>query len=247
MIRPTTLAAALLAAQLSGCNFVNRLANLGEQPNLSPVQNPAASPDYRPVSMPMPAAQPAGQQPNSLWRTGARAFFKDQRASKVGDILTVVVNIADSGTISNTTQRSRAMGEEAAATAFLGYESSAHQFLPEAVNPGNLVNVDSTSSHRGAGSVTRTEAITMRVAAVVTQILPNGNLAIMGRQEVRVNFEVRELQIAGVIRPEDIASTNTITSDKVAEARVSYGGRGQITDVQQPRYGQQLYDILFPF
>ena len=163
------------------------------------------------------------------------------------DILTVVVNIADSGSISNTTQRSRAMGEEAAATAFLGYESSAKSFLPEAVNPGNLVNMDSTSSHRGAGSVTRNEAITMRVAAVVTQVLPNGNLAIMGRQEVRVNFEVRELQIAGVIRPEDIASANTITSDKVAEARVSYGGRGQITDVQQPRYGQQLYDILFPF
>ena len=240
-------AIALAVVLLAGCNLASRLANLGGSPEMTPVQNPTTAPDYRPVTMPMPVSLPSSHQTNSLWRPGARAFFKDQRASKVGDILTVVVNIADSGAISNTTARSRAMGEAAAATAFLGYESSAHSFLPEAVNPGNLVNVDNTSSSNGAGTITRNETITMRVAAVVTQVLPNGNLAISGRQEVRVNFEVREMLIAGVIRPEDIAATNTITSDKIAEARVSYGGRGQITDVQQPRYVHQLYDILFPF
>jgi flagellar L-ring protein FlgH len=165
----------------------------------------------------------------------------------VGDILTVVVNIQDSGAISNQTARSRAAAEDAAASAFLGYQASAHKFLPTAVDPGNLVNVESSGSHTGNGTVTRNETITMRVAAVVTQVLPNGNLAITGRQEVRINFEVRELEVAGVIRPEDVAANNTITSDKIAEARVSYGGRGQITDVQQPRYIQQLFDIVFPF
>jgi flagellar L-ring protein precursor FlgH len=241
------LAVVLASTALAGCNMASRFANLGGAPDLTPVQNPTASPDYRPVTMPMPATAPSVQQANSLWRAGARAFFKDQRAGKVGDILTVVVNIADSGAISNRTARSRAAGEDAAASAFMGYETSAHKFLPTAVDPGNLVNLESSSSNTGTGSVTRNETITMRVAAVVTQVLPNGNLAIAGRQEVRINFEVRELEVGGVIRPEDIAANNTVTSDKIAEARVSYGGRGQITDVQQPRYVQQIFDILFPF
>jgi flagellar L-ring protein precursor FlgH len=240
-------AAALSALALSGCNVVNRLANVGDAPDLTPVQNPTAMPNYQPVSMPMPAAQPMSQQANSLWRPGARAFFKDQRASKVGDILTVVVNIADSGTINNATSRSRSMSETAGASAFLGYEASAHSFLPEAVDPTNLVDVGSGGNHQGTGTIARDETITTRMAAIVTQILPNGNLVISGRQEIRINFEVRELLVSGVVRPEDILSSNTISSDKIAEARVSYGGRGQITDVQQPRYMQQIYDILFPF
>ncbi|MFO0997565.1 MAG: flagellar basal body L-ring protein FlgH [Alphaproteobacteria bacterium] len=240
-------AAALSALMLGGCNVINRLANVGDSPDLTPVQNPTGAPNYQPVSMPMPAPQPMSQQANSLWRPGARAFFKDQRASKVGDILTVVVNIADSGAINNATQRSRAMSENAGAKNFLGYESEAGQFLPEQVDPGNLVNLNGGSVTKGSGTIQRNETITTRIAAVVTQILPNGNLVISGRQEVRVNFEVRELLISGVIRPEDILSSNTISSDKIAEARMSYGGRGQITDVQQPRYGQQIYDILFPF
>ncbi len=201
----------VLATSLAGCNIASRMANLGGPPDLTPVQNPTASPDYRPVTMPMPTVAPAVQQANSLWRAGARAFFKDQRAGKVGDILTVVVNIQDSGAISNQTARTRAAGEDAAASAFLGYQASAHKFLPTAVDPGNLVNVESSSSHTGNGTVTRNETITMRVAAVVTQVLPNGNLAISGRQEVRINFEVRELEVAGVIRPEDIAANNTVT------------------------------------
>ena len=82
---------------------------------------------------------------------------------------------------------------------------------------------------------------------MITEVLPNGNLAIFGRQEVQVNFERRDLVVAGVIRPEDITSGNTIAYEQIAEARVSYGGQGQITDFQQPRYGQQLYDIVFPF
>jgi len=246
--RLTSLAlAAVTVTALSGCNMFTRLSEIGEEPSLTTIQNPTLQEGYRPVSMPMPEPRPAYRNPNSLWRTGARAFFKDQRASSVGDILTVVIDLDDSAELSNETERSRVANEDASLNAFLGYESSASRILPEAIDPGNLVDADATSNTEGAGSISREEAIELNVAAVVTQVLPNGNLVVLGRQEVRVNFELRELQIAGVIRPEDISSTNTVSFDKIAEVRLAYGGRGHITDVQQPRYGQQIYDIIFPW
>ena len=240
-------APALACALLGGCNALSRLATVGDAPPMTPVQNPTLDPNYRPVSLPMPAPLRPTPHPNSLWRPGARAFFKDQRASEVGDIVTVTIDIDDKGVISNTTARSRTATEDSSATRFLGYESAMSRVLPEAVNPGNLVDLDSKGTHSGTGSVNRTEDIELKVAAVVTQVLPNGNLAIFGRQEVRINFEIRELSVGGVIRPEDISSTNTVSAEKIAEARIAYGGRGQITDMQQPRYGQQIYDIIFPF
>jgi flagellar L-ring protein precursor FlgH len=240
------LVAPALAA-LGACNTAERIANIGRAPELSTVADPEASAAYMPVRMPMPAPIIAESRPNSLWQPGARAFFKDQRASEMGDILTVVIQIDDQATINNQTQRSRANAEDADIPAFLGFESELDNFLPDAVNPDDLVDFGSDSSSAGSGAITRGEEIELLVAAVVTQTLPNGNLAIYGRQEVRVNYEVRDLVIAGVIRPEDISATNTISYEKIAEARISYGGRGQITDVQQPRYGQQLYDIIFPW
>ena len=97
------------------------------------------------------------------------------------------------------------------------------------------------------GSVRRNEKLTLRVAATVLDVLPNGVLAISGSQELRVNFELRELLVTGLVRPADISRQNEVTYDKIASARVSYGGRGQISDVQQPRIGQQVADILLPF
>lgn len=238
---------AALAVLVSGCNVVDRLATVGEKPKMTTVQNPVQNPHYRPVSMPMPTAMPGVRHANSLWRTGARQFFKDQRASNVGDILTVTIEIEDSAEINNRTSRSRTATEDSAATRFLGFESSLHRILPEAVNPAALVDLDSDHSTEGDGSITRGEEIDLKIAAVVTQRLPNGNLVLHGRQEIQVNYEVRELQIAGVVRPEDIGTDNTISYDKIAEARIAYGGRGQITDLQQPRYGQQIFDIIWPF
>ena len=246
--QPATLPALiLLAASLGGCNALDRLSNVGAAPQLTTIENPAALPNYHPVSLPMPAPITEVRQANSLWRQGSRAFFKDQRASQVGDILTVLIEIADQAKLENTTTRSRNAAENAALSAFLGYESELRKIFPDAVDPTNLVDADSDSTHTGAGSVDRQEDIKLKVAAEITQILPNGNLVIIGRQEVRVNYELRELQVAGIVRPEDITSVNTIDYDKIAEARIAYGGRGQITDVQQPRYGQQVYDVIFPF
>jgi flagellar L-ring protein precursor FlgH len=238
-------AATVLSSLLSGCAAFDRLAQIGEQPKLTAIENPTAQPGYKPVQMPMPAPQPATYNPNSLWRTGSRAFFKDQRAHQVGDLLTVSVNITDKASIANETQRSRTNKEDSGITDFIGAKTINNP--AKAVLPGRILTADSTASSDGKGSVDRQEALQTNVAAVVTQVLPNGNLVVEGKQEIRVNFEMRELIVAGIVRPEDIQSDNTIDSTKIAEARIAYGGRGQITDVQQPRYGQQVLDVMLPF
>tara|TARA_R110002072_G_scaffold60051_52_gene152743 strand:- start:137 stop:895 length:759 start_codon:yes stop_codon:yes gene_type:complete len=243
----TILSCAALGLVISGCTVVDRLASVGQKPKLTAVQNPVQNPNYRPVSLPMPTQRPDVRHANSLWRAGARQFFKDQRAAGVGDILTVMIAISDNATIANKTTRTRTNTEDASANSFLGYEATLNRLLPTNISPGSLVDLDSSNKTEGDGNITRGETINLKVAAVVTQRLPNGNLALHGRQEIQVNYEVRELQIAGVIRPEDIGSDNTISYEKIAEARIAYGGRGQITDIQQPRYGQQIFDILFPF
>ena len=246
--------AALVTLNLGGCSYVERLKDVGETPKLSAIENPVMQAGYRPVSMPMPVPEKISYSPNSLWRTGARAFFGDQRARRVGDILTVLVDISDKAEIDNTTKRNRDNEESAGIPKLGGWELSKvfEKILPpgvklDDVDLSNFVKAASDSKSEGGGGIDREEKITTKIAAVVTQVLPNGNMAIEGRQEIRVNYEMRELIVAGVVRPEDITSENTIPISKIAEARVSYGGKGQISDVQQPRYGQQILDILLPF
>lgn len=231
---------------LGGCGAAERIRNIGKAPDLTPVGKDQAQ-GVTPVTVPMPMPDQAVYQPNSLWRSGARAFFKDQRAAKIGDILTVSIDIADKAKVDNETTRSRTSSEKADLTNLLGYEGTLSKFLPNSVDPASLTSLGSTSKTAGTGSVDREETIALTVAVLVTQVLPNGNLVIQGRQEVRVNNEVRDLYINGIVRPEDISNTNTIKHTQIAEARISYGGRGQLSDMQQPRYGQQLYDIVFPF
>lgn len=244
---PLTFSVLALALALGGCGAADRLANVGRAPTLSPIEDPTAAKGYKPVQMPMPAVEHASFAPNSLWRTGSRAFFKDQRARQVGDLVTVRVRVTDRAQLDNTTRRSRKSGEDFGAENIFGFENKLNNVLPDGSDPGSLLKLNSAGSSEGSGSVRRAEQLTTNVAAVVTQTLPNGNLVIEGKQEIRVNFEVRELIVAGVIRPEDIESDNMIDSSKIAQARIAYGGRGQITDVQQPRYGQQVMDILLPF
>ena len=231
---------AVLVAALGGCNTLDRLENVGATPKLAPITNPA----QQKVSLPMPAQPTTPLQAGSLWQTGSHSFFPDPRASHVGDIITVDITIADSGQISNTTTRSRNNSDSANLSNFFGLESA---ITNSGMDPKNLVNMGSTTSNTGAGSVNRSEAINLTLAALVTQILPNGNMVIDGHQQVKVNAEMRDLQLSGVVRQEDITQTNTVNLSQVAEARISYGGQGQITDVQQPRYGSQLFDILMPF
>src|ERR1700732_1682825 len=228
-----------------GCSSIDRLSQIGEQPKLSEIENPTAKPGYKPVQMPMPKPEAVSYNANSLWRNGARAFFKDQRAHQIGDLLTVTVNITDQANFANETQRNRTSKEDSGVTDFLGAKTLGAQ--AQKVLPGRFLQTDSTSQYDGKGSIQRQESLTTNVAAVVTQMLPNGNLVVEGKQEIRVNFEIRELIVAGIVRPEDIQSDNTIDSSKIAQARIAYGGRGQLSDVQQPRYGQQVLDVLLPF
>ena len=246
-LRRVALSGLLLATSVlaSGCSSIDRLSQIGEQPKMSAIDNPTTQPGYKPVQMPMPKPEVASYNPNSLWRNGSRAFFKDQRATHVGDLLTVTVNITDKANIANETQRSRTNSEDSGITDFIGAKTLGAQ--AQKVLPGRILTADSTASSDGKGSVNRQEALQTNVAAVVTQVLPNGNLVVEGKQEIRVNYEIRELVVAGIVRPEDIQSDNTIDSTKIAQARIAYGGRGQIMDVQQPRYGQQVMDVLLPF
>jgi flagellar L-ring protein precursor FlgH len=234
----------MLLPLLAGCGSLERLSRVGRPPEMTPPSNPTSDPAWRPVSMPMPAPHEPPPNANSLWRPGSRTFLRDQRAAQVGDLITILVSIADTAQLQNETQRSRVGADSMGVPQLFGMQT---RWLPRAATPATLLSTNSSDTSDGKGSINRSDTVTLRVAATITQVLPNGNLVVGGRQEVRVNAELRELAVQGVIRPQDIASDNTIQHDRLAEARIAYGGRGTISDLQQPRYGQQLLDILSPF
>lgn len=239
----TALVLAVLAP-LAACGTVSETVN---GPKLTPLAYPSTVPMTAapPALASMPAqapVQPSGSA-NSLWRTGSRAFFNDQRASKVGDVLTVLINIRDNAQVQNQTSTSRETSMDTGVSQFFGLQSQ----LPNSVDPQHLITSGSTSSVDGQGSVNRSEAISLTIAAIVSGVLPNGNLVIQGRQEVRINQELRELTVAGIVRPEDITATNTIRHTQIAEARVSYGGRGAVSRVQRVPVGQALVEQFTPF
>lgn len=237
----------LLALALGGCGQMQRLSEIGRPPAMTPISNPTANPAWTPVSMPMPRPHDIPPAADSLWRPGSRAFFKDQRASQVGDIITVLVNISDAAVLKNSSTEARTGTESAGLPNFFGVESLLPRMITSAVNPASLVSANSAGGATGTAAINRDETVTLRLAGIITQVLPNGNLVVEAHQEVRVNSELRNLRVNGVIRPQDIDSDNTISDDRMAEARISYGGRGQMSDYQTPRLGQQLLDILLPF
>ena len=249
MTRPLVMALCL-PALLGACG--DRLDHLGRPPSMTAPGAPQAvveplAPARAALARKAPPPPPESYEVASLWRSGPSSLFGDRRARTVGDILTVIVEIDDEATLTNRSQRSRSGSEDASITALLGLPSIIESILPGDATLNPAVGTDSSSNSTGAGTTARTEEITLRLAATVTDVLPNGHLVIYGSQELRVNYELRDLQVAGVIRPEDISRRNEITYDKIADARVAYGGRGQITDMQQPRIGQQIVDMVMPF
>jgi flagellar L-ring protein precursor FlgH len=246
-MRLRTLAALALLAPLAACSTINEAVN---GPELAPVGYPAALVPREQAVLPMASVREPSPQPasaNSLWRVGARAFFNDQRAGRVGDILTVQIDIDDSAKTTNSTSSSRAAGMQVGFPHLLGLESTLGKILPGEFDPANAIETSSTTSNAGAGAVNRSERISLTIAAVVTGILPNGNMMIQGTQEVRTNTDLRQLTVAGIVRPEDISSANTIRHTQIAEARISYGGRGDISRVQKTPSGQSLLERFSPF
>jgi flagellar L-ring protein precursor FlgH len=254
-ILTASAAAALLAAMLA-LGACSTAVEAVRGPELAPIGYPAAlvptSQAYRP-SPEQQAAQRAAENgrlaasANSLWRTGARTFFGDQRARHIGDILTVNIAIDDSAQTSNATNRKRSNDASGGVSHLFGLESSLGRILPNAFDPANMVGMESETNATGSGSVSRSEKVDLTIAAVVTEVLANGNMVIQGRQEVRTNREIRELTVAGIVRPEDITAANTINHTQIAEARISYGGRGDISRVQASPAAQALVERFSPF
>lgn len=235
----------LLALALPGCD---RLAQVGKAPAFSPPSGTdgrfAGTGDY-----PLPSRGPganAGQMA-SLWTGARKSLFGDRRAGHRGDIVTVVIQIDDSAQINNSSGRTRAGSDKMGIPGLFGIPQRLSRHLPTGASMATAVDTSSNSSYQGSGSIKRNEKVTLRVAATIVSELPNGILRLAGTQEVRVNDELRDLTVTGYVRPEDVSRQNEVSYDKIAGARISYGGRGQITDVQQPRYGQQIADILLPF
>lgn len=191
--------------------------------------------------------EPHVKTANSLWRPGSKAFFRDQKARSIGDILKVIVEISDAAKLENKSETSRNDTANTSIPNVLGFESKINKVLPGAANASSLINVNSTDSNNQEGEIERKEKIKTTIAATVVKILPSNNLVIRGSQQLRINNELREIWLEGIVRPEDISAHNAVTLDQIAEARVSYGGKGGISDYMQPRYGKQILDIISPF
>ncbi|QQA42978.1 flagellar basal body L-ring protein FlgH [Pelagovum pacificum] len=237
----------VLCLALAGCD---QLSRVGRAPDISPARATSEHNAMMTYGLPLvevtaPVTPPLDSA--SLWTGDRGSLLGDRRAVQRGDILTVVIEIDDSAEISNSTSRSRSGAESLALPQLLGIPQRLAPELPEGASFENAVSVTSSSSADGDGSVRRNERLELRVAATILDVMPNGVLSISGSQEVRVNNELRELLVSGFVRPEDITRQNEITYDKIASARISYGGRGDISDVQQPRYGQQAVDAMLPF
>lgn len=241
-MKPMTILCLTLA--LGACS---RVANVGQMPELT---SPRSSEEFiamtnPPLEIPVDSGRPEAAA--SLWAGTTSSLISDRRAATRGDILTVVIEIDDRAEISNSSGRSRAAGEDLSIPQMVGIPQRLADNLPDGASFDNLAEASSSSTYKGTGNITRRDKLTLRVAATVIDRLPNGTLQIEGTQEVRVNYELRELTVSGFVRPADIDRQNEIQYDRIAGARISYGGRGQITDVQQPRYGQQIADILLPY
>ncbi len=229
---------------LAGCS---RLEHIGQEPAFTPANETQEHVAMLYQGLPLATQNQRAVDNASLWSGSRQSLLGDRRANEKGDILTVVIEIDEEASISNDTDRSRSSSESLAIPQLFGLPQRLDEQLAEGATSAEAVELGGSSSSAGSGSVSRSEQLELRVAATVVDVLPNGVLAISGSQEIRVNFELRELLVTGYVRPDDISRQNEITYDKIASARVSYGGRGQITDMQQPRYGQQILDVILPF
>ncbi len=238
---PVALSLAFVAAAAPGCASLRASGLKAPEFSAPEMTQFAAAPPAQLNDVAEPAA------PGGLWRSGPQSLFGDRRARAVGDILTVVVEIDDGADLRNRTERERDATEEVSVPALFGLNTLAQRVLPGAAGLDPAIDVTSASQSNGEGAIRRRERITLRIAAAVVDVTQNGSLVVRGSQEVRVNDELRDLRVEGVVRREDITRANIITYDKIAEARIAYGGKGDVSRVNRARFGQKIIDIVSPF
>ena len=239
----------LCSLALAGCDVIaQRLQSVGRVPEFTKVNTYEM--DMREEAMRasiISEEMTSGRQvpSNSLWKQGFKTFLRPRSA---GDIIKVKISIQDQAQLNNQTTKGRQSTEKGGVANLFGLENKIPLLLPGQVNPANLLNMNNNDQMTGNGQINRRETITTTVAAAVIRVLPSGNLLIKGSQEIRVNYEIREVSVEGIVRPEDISNDdNSVNLDQVAEARISYGGRGQISEYQQDKYGKQVIDAISPF
>jgi flagellar L-ring protein FlgH len=247
----------LMALTLPGCNLARNFSTIGEPPQMTQIKDPRDLPGYEPVQMPMPEpAMVAQRSSNSLWQQGSRAFFKDQRACKVGDVLTIEVNVDRKQNMQMSPNIERQSSVSSTVTEVLGHALPIQKRIARALpgkESGDTMRLDSWAdaksqpSHKATAKYDVQDKMQFNMAAVIIQILPNGNMVVQGREEVRLVNELREIEIKGIVRREDISSNNTVASQKIAQLRISYGGRGDLSDAQSAPWGQQYLNKLLPF
>jgi flagellar L-ring protein precursor FlgH len=235
----------MVSSMLVGCSGINELKTAVVGTNLSGIDN-IKDPEETPVKTPLPDAMTEQPNRNSLWQPGARSFFKDQRACRPGDILTVTVNINDSANMNNSTKKERASQNKSVLSKLAGAETGLHKYFP-GITPASVFDTSSSPAHSGKGTINRAEQINLEVAAMVVQLLPNGNLVIKGEQEILVNSELRRLHVSGIISKADIDPGNIVNSRRISQARIYYGGEGEINDVQQNKWGNKIIEAIMPF
>ena len=224
-----------------------KLGQVGKAPDFTPLEGTPQQYAMYSRNLPLSTEGNGPGEASSLWSADTGSLFGDRRAAQRGDILTVVIEINDKAEFTNQSDRTRTGSQTMGVPSLFGIPQRLDAQLPEGATMADAVDTNSSSTFKGDGSTARQERLTLRVAATVVEELPNGVLRIEGQQEVRVNFELRELIVTGYVRPADISRQNEISYDRIAGARIAYGGRGQITDVQQPRWGQQVTDTILPF
>lgn len=234
----------VIVAALSACS---PLEEVGRLPEFKPIDGTVESRAMMNPGLPESIERRRAHEAASLWTSSRKSLLGDRRAMQQGDILTVVIEIDESAEISNSSSRGRSGSQSMGITGLFGLPQRIDQSLPDGASMANAIGTNGNSTSTGNGSVSRNEKLELMIAATIVGVLPNGVLQIKGSQEVRVNYEIRELLVEGYVRPEDVSRKNEITYDKIASARISYGGRGQISKMQQPRYGEQIADIVLPF
>ena len=240
-----TLGIMMVSSMLAGCSGIGELKTAVVGTNLSGIDN-IKDPEEAPIKTPLPDTIVEQPNRNSLWQPGGRSFFKDQRASRPGDILTVTVHINDSATMNNATKKERASLNKGALSKLAGAETGLSKYFP-GITPSSVFDTSSTPSHSGKGTINRPEQINLEVAAMVVQLLPNGNFVIKGEQEILVNSELRRLHVSGIISKADIDPGNIVNSRRISQARIYYGGEGEINDVQQDKWGNKIIEAIMPF